>query len=135
MKPVRCMKSVKAKSWKNYVNRKQTNRLRAKNLRSMLILKNHWKKLTTLIKINKNNILIIAYKQGKIFRKFKTDNKFISTASAFKISKAMINFKIDIVEFIDKYPKMEKSCISLYYLKNHFRIIKEVCRENASEFQ
>ena len=79
--------------------------------------------------------MTIAYKQGKIFRKYKTNNKFISAVSAFKISKATTNFKIGIVDFIDKYPRMEKFCISLYYLKNNFRIIKEVCQENASEFQ
>ena len=77
----------------------------------------------------------MAYKQGKIFRKFKTDNKFISAVSTFKIRKVTINFKIGIVEFIDKYPKMQKPCISLYYLKNNFRIIKEVSQENTSEFQ
>ena len=92
------------------------------------------KKMDKMIEINKNNILIIAYKQSKIFRKFKTDNKFISRVSTFKISKAKINFKIGIVEFIGKYLKMQKSCISLYS-KNNFWIIKEVCQENASEFQ
>ena len=30
------------------------------------------------------------------------------------------------MDFIDKYPRMEKSCISLDYLRNNFRIIKEV---------
>ena len=70
-----------------------------------------------MIKINKNNILMIAYQQGEIFRRFKTDNKFITAVIAFKISKTTINFKIDIVKFIDKYSKMQKSCISFYYLK------------------
>ena len=93
------------------------------------------KKMDKMIKISKNNILIMAYNQGKIFRKFKADNKFISAVSRFKISKATINFKIGIVEFIDKYPKMQKSCISVYYLKNNFKIIKELCQENACEFQ
>ena len=93
------------------------------------------KKMDKMIKISKNDILIIAYKQGKIFRKFKTNNRFISAVSAFKISKATISFKIAIVDFIGKYPRMEKSCISLYNLKNNFKIIKEVCQENASEFQ
>ena len=78
---------------------------------------------------------MIAYQHGKIFRRFKTDNKFISAVSAFTISETTINFKVDIVKFIDKYPKMKKSCISLYYLKNNFRVIKEVCQEHASEFQ
>ena len=79
--------------------------------------------------------MIIAYQQGKIFKKFITDNKFINAVTKFEISKATINFKIGIVIFIDEYPKIRQSCISLYYLKNNFRIIKEVCQEHASEFQ
>ena len=78
---------------------------------------------------------MIVYQQDKIFRRFKTDNNFISAVSAFEISKTTINFKIDIVKFIDKYPKMQKSCISLHYLKNNFRVIKEFCQEHDSEFQ
>ena len=92
-------------------------------------------RMNKMIKIKKNNTLMITRKQGERFKKFKTNNRFISAVSAFKISKATINFKIGIVDFIDKYPRMEKSCISLYYLKNNFRIIKEVYRENAIEFQ
>ena len=88
-----------------------------------------------MIKIKKNNILMIAYQQGKKFRKFKTNNKFISTVSALKISKTTISFKTGIVEFIDKYPKMQKSCISLYYLKKNIRVIKEVGQQHASGFQ
>ena len=49
-------------------------------------------KMDKMIKINKNNILAIAYKQDEIFRKYKTNNQFISVASAFKISKVTINF-------------------------------------------
>ena len=92
-------------------------------------------KMDNMIKINKKNILTIAYKQGDIFRNLKTSNEFISPVSAFKINKATINFRIGIVDFIDKYPRMEKSCISLYYLKNNFKIIKEVSQESASKFQ
>ena len=77
------------------------------------------KKMDKMIKIRKNNIFMIAYRQGKIFRKFKTNKKF-SAVSAFKISKTTINFKIGIAEFIDKYLKMQKSSISLYYLKKQF---------------
>ena len=29
---------------------------------------------------------------------------------------------------------MKKSCISLFYLKNNFRVVKNVCQEHASEF-
>ena len=68
------------------------------------------KKIDKMIKSKKSNILMVAYQQGEIFRRFKTDSKFISTVSAFKISKTKINFKIDIV----KYLKMQTSCISLF---------------------
>ena len=78
---------------------------------------------------------MIVYQQGEIFKKFKTNNKFISAVSAFKISKTAINFIADIVKFIVMYPKMQTSCIALYYLKNNFRAIKEVSQEHASEFQ
>ena len=93
------------------------------------------KTIDKMIKIKKNNIFMITYQQGKIFRKFNTNDKFKNPVSAFKISKATINLKTGIVEFIDKYPKMQKSYISLYYLKNFFRVINEVCQEHASEFQ
>ena len=88
-----------------------------------------------MISVKKNNTLTIAREQGEIFKKFKTDNKFMSTIKNFNISKATINFKIGIVEFIDMYPRMEKSCISFYYFKSNFRIIKGICKENASEFK
>ena len=58
-----------------------------------------------------------------ILKKFKENNKFVNVVTEFEISKTTMNFKIDIVNFIDKYPKMKKSCISLFYLKNNFRII------------
>ena len=75
------------------------------------------KKMDNIIKSKKNNILMIAYQQGEIFRRFKTSNKFISGVSALKISETTINFIIDLVKFIDMYPKVQTSCISLYYLK------------------
>ena len=93
------------------------------------------KKIEKIINSKKNKILMLAYQQGEIFRRFKTNNKSTSVVTKFKISKTTINFKIDIVKFIDKYPKMQTSCISVFYLKNNFRVIKEVCQEHASEFQ
>ena len=59
------------------------------------------KKMDKMINTKKSNILIIAYQQGKIFKKFKTDNKFINAVTKFEISKATINFKIAIVKFIE----------------------------------
>ena len=93
------------------------------------------KKIDKLIKFSKNNILTLGYQKGKVFQRFKKNNKFTSALMEFERSKTTINFKIDIVNFIDTYPIMKKSCISLFYLKNNFQIIKNVCQEHASEFK
>ena len=87
------------------------------------------------MKSKKNNTLVLAYHQGIIFKKFKGNSKFTSAVVNLKISKATINFKIGIIQFLHDYPQMRKSSISLHFLKNNFRLIKEVCKEHASEFK
>ena len=78
-------------------------------------------RIERIMKSKKNNILILSYyHQGIIFKKYKENKWFTSAVAKFKISKATINFKIVIIKFIDYYPKMRKSSISLYYLKNNF---------------
>ena len=52
------------------------------------------KKIDKVIKIKKNNILTPAYQQGVVFRRLKTNNRFTSAVSEFKISKTTINLKI-----------------------------------------
>ena len=83
-------------------------------------------KIERVMKSKKNNILVLIYHEGIIFKKFKENSKFTS---------AVARFKIGIIKFIDDYPKMRKSSISLHFLKNNFRLIKEVCKEHATEFQ
>ena len=84
-------------------------------------------RIERIIKSKKNNILIL----GLIFKKFKENIKFTGAVSNLKIGKTTINFKISIVKFLDDYPKMQKYSISFHFLKNNFKIIKEVCREHA----
>ena len=43
--------------------------------------------------------------------------------------------KIGIVRFLEKYPKIKKSSVSLHFLKNNFKVIKGICKENASELK
>ena len=88
-----------------------------------------------IMKSKKNNILILAYHQGLIFKKFKENDKLTVAVTNLKIGKATINFKIGIIKFLDDCPKMRKFSVSLHFLKNNFKVIKEVCREHASEFQ
>ena len=74
-------------------------------------------RIERIMKSKKNNILILAYYQSIIFKKYKENSRFTSAVAKFKISKATINFKIGIIKFIEDYPKMRKSSISLHYLK------------------
>ena len=92
-------------------------------------------RIEPIMKSKKNNILILAYHQGVIFKKCKENSNFTGAVANLKIAKVTINFKIGIVTFLDDYRKMRTSSVSLHFLKNNFRIIKEVCREQASEFQ
>ena len=92
-------------------------------------------RIERIMQSKKNNILIFASHQGLIFKKLNENIKFTSAVTNLKIGKATINFKIGIIKFIEDYPKMRKSLVFLHVLKNNFRIIKEVCREHASEFQ
>ena len=48
----------------------------------------------------------------------------------FDASKSTIMFKIALSKLINDYPK-----IRLHYFKKHLKIIKEVCKENASELK
>ena len=59
----------------------------------------------------------------------------MSAVNTFKISKATINFKIAIVQFVSMYPTIDKSETSFHYLKNYLRIMKGLCQENPSEFK
>ena len=84
----------------------------------------------------KSDIVWSAYDQGQIFQKFKEKERFISDmVSKFKVSKSTIVFKIALKKLIDDYPKIKNSSLSLHYFKKHLKLIKEVCKENASEFE
>ena len=69
-----------------------------------------------IIKSNKCNILWLASQQGQIFEKFKINDNFIDMVKKFGISKSTIVFKISIVKFVNKYPRMKKSALSLHIL-------------------
>ena len=53
----------------------------------------------------------------------------------FSISKSTMMFKINMVKLIGKYPKLKYWLLSLHFMKNYFKLIKEICKENDSEFK
>ena len=88
------------------------------------------------IRSKKSNILWLAYQQGQIFEKFTKQMKiFIDMIKKRSISKYTILFKIFIVKFVSKYPRMKKCSLSLHFVKNSFKMIKEICHKNACEFK
>ena len=82
--------------------------------------------LRTSLKIKKRILLDCA---GKIFQKFK-EKKFVITVGNFEVRKSRIVFKINM-KLMDKYPKMKND----YFMKNHYFMIKEICKENPGEFE
>lgn len=44
-------------------------------------------------------------------------------------------FKIEITKLEDKYLKLKNSALFLHFLKNRVKLVKEICKENASEFK
>ena len=89
-----------------------------------------------IIKNKKSDIVWLAYYQGKIFQKFKSKERFVNDmVTKFKVSKSTIVFKIALSRLIDEYPKIKNSSLSLHYLKKHLKLIKDICKESASEFK
>ena len=73
----------------------------------------------------------LAYQQWKLFEKL--NNKFINLVNNSFISTSTLGFKISVVKFLNKYPKMKRSSLSLQFLKNNFKMIKEIYHEIASD--
>ena len=89
-----------------------------------------------IIKNKKSDIVWLAYHLGKIFQKLRSKERFVNDmVTKFKVSKSTIVFKITLSRLINKYPKIKNSLLSLHYFKKHLKLIKEVCKESASEFK
>ena len=89
-----------------------------------------------VIKNKMSDIVWLAYRQGKIFQKFRSKERFVGDmVLKCKVSKSTIVFKIALSRLIDKYPKMKDSSLSLYYFKKHLKLIKEICKENANKYK
>ena len=87
------------------------------------------------IRSKESSILWLAYQQAQIFEKFKANENFIDMIKKRGISKYTILFKIFIVTFVSKYSRMKKCSLSLHFVKNSFKMIKEICHKNACEFK
>ena len=89
----------------------------------------------TSFKNKKSDIVWLTYYQGQIYQKFKEQESFVRMVLKSNVNKSTIIFKIALSRLLDDYPKIKESSLSLPYLKKHLRIIREICKENASEFK
>ena len=88
----------------------------------------------SIIWTRKKGIIWIACYQGKIFKKFKDKEKFITPVNKLGIHKTTIIFKINIFKLCERHSKLLKSSIGLGFLKTHYKDIREICNENEQEF-
>ena len=92
------------------------------------------KQYEDIICTKNKNIMSIAYHQGKVFKRFKDKENFTKLVNKFKVHESTMIFKINIFNLIDKHPKLMKSSVTLGFLKNCYKDIKQLCNENSNEF-
>ena len=88
-----------------------------------------------ITKHKKKGILNLAYKQGLLFKKLKELDEFTEMLRDTGISKSTIYFKGKLIKVLEKYPKLKKSSLSLNFMKNYMKSIKQVCKESSNEFK
>ena len=93
------------------------------------------KQYEEIIRTKKKGIISIAYHQGKLFKCFREEEKFIKLVSEFKVHQSTIIFKINISKLNDKHPKLMKSSATLGFLKNYYKDINQICKESSNEFE
>ena len=76
----------------------------------------------------KKGILSIPYHQEKVFSHFCKKETFVRLVANFKIHKNTIIFKINIFKLIEKQSKLINSSVTLNFLKNYFKGIKQICK-------
>ena len=46
-----------------------------------------------------------------------------------------VHFKLNLLKLLEKYTKLKKPSLTLKFLKNYFKSIKETCKESGTEFK
>ena len=87
------------------------------------------KEYEEILHAKKKGIIAVAFYQGKIFKRFKERENFIQMVGKLKIQKSTIVFKINLLKLIEKHPKLLKSSLTLAFLKNYFKDIKQFAKK------
>ena len=93
------------------------------------------KKYEEILRTKRKGIIAVAFRQQKVFKRYNEKEKFIQMVGKLKIHKSTIIFKINLFKLIERHPKLMKFSVTLTFLKNYLKYIKQICKENSSEFE
>ena len=82
----------------------------------------------------RKGIITVMYHQGKVFSQFREKEKFIALVSTFGVRKSTLILKIKVFKLMQHYLKLIKTSVSLRFMKNYFKDIKQICQKNLREF-
>ena len=66
-----------------------------------------------------------------MLKKFRDTEEFVENV---KLSWSTTDFKIGLYKYLKKYPALKNSNTSSHYFRNHFKMIKTVCKSNEELF-
>ena len=81
-----------------------------------------------ILKTKRQGIISVTYHQGEVYSRFREKKKFVRLVTDFGVHKGTIIFKINLFRLLDKYPGLKKSSVTLSFMKNYFKDIKEICK-------
>ena len=93
------------------------------------------KQYEEVLHTKRKSIILAVFYQGKVFKHFKEKEKFMQMMRKLKIHKSTIVFKINVFKLIEKHPKLMKFSVTLTFLKNYFKDIKQISEEHSSNFE
>ena len=94
------------------------------------------KEYEEIIRTKKKDTVCVSYHRGKVLRRFrrlKQKDKFVTMVQKFNFTQSTMIFKINIVNLIDKCPRLVKSLVTLGFLKIYFKDIKKDFEENSNK--
>ena len=80
-------------------------------------------------------VLNIAFRQGKLFKRFKNSERFRKILNELNASPSTVYYELNLLKVLEKHSKQEKSSLALNISKNYFKTKKETCKESGTELK
>ena len=92
------------------------------------------RKYNEILRTKRKGIISVAYHAGKVFSRLREKEKLVRFVADFGVHKGTIIFRINLFRLLDKYLGLKKSSVTLSFMKNYFKEIKQFCKV-SSEFK